>query len=186
MTKMAALGALAVFAGIVCMYTDAKFRRLPNPVTFGCMLAAPLITLALSGAGPSVLMSLAGIGMALAVNIIPAGVGWIKMGDLKLMMGFGAIFGPVGYLQYFLVFAVLNGAVSLAFVAWKKYSGRLAMVSGLPEEIRRIGMEGQDPEATLNAIGKRQVWVPHGVAMGAAAIGFVGYGFRFELLGGLL
>jgi Flp pilus assembly protein protease CpaA len=186
MTKMAALGSLAVFAGLVCMYTDGKFRRLPNPVTFGCMLLAPVITLVFHGKGPSFWMSLAGIAMAVAVNIIPSLIGLLKMGDLKMMMGFGAIFGPYEYLKYFLVFAVLNGAVALVFLIWNKYGGRLAMVPGLPEGIKRSVMDGQDPEATLDTIKKKQIWVPFGVAMGASAIAFVGYVFRFELLGGLL
>lgn len=111
-----------VFAvcAIAC-YTDIRYRIIPNRLTFPVILAGPFIWGIFSG-WEGAFASLAGIALGMILLIVPALLGGMGGGDLKLLMALGALGGPAFTFHVF-TFTCIAGAVTAAVML--AYHGKL-------------------------------------------------------------
>ena len=160
---LSALFALA--AGV----TDARWRRIPNWLTYPAVPVAILLhTLDAGwhGAKLSLLGTALGLGILLPLVLIRS----LGGGDWKLIGALGALFGPTRLLYVLVYTLLINGVMALVLVTWKKRLGKtLRNVAGMAGMFFRFHLPGADmsidnPEATK---------VPFGVAAAIAVLIYV-------------
>jgi prepilin peptidase CpaA len=103
----------------VCMYTDYRYRRIPNVITFPSMLLA-LGYHSLSSGTVGLVSSGAGLLLGIALLIIPFLLGGMGAGDAKLMGAIGAFTGPIGILYVFLYTAIAGGFYVLLLLLFNR------------------------------------------------------------------
>jgi Flp pilus assembly protein protease CpaA len=114
----------------VAVYTDTRWHKVPNALTFGVMGVALLVRpgLALiqhdaSAVFPAFLQALLGILAAFGPGFLFWRLGGaMKAGDAKLLMAMGAILGPFEVLRVFLVVLIVQIPVGIVQL-WR--AGRL-------------------------------------------------------------
>jgi prepilin peptidase CpaA len=113
--------AVLVVLLLVVMYTDARWTRIPNVITY----PAILIGLALGGLesfpgavfGQGLLDHLGALVLAFAFSFPLYQFGGIKAGDAKLLMAVGALRGTTFFIVSTVYGAVLGGVFALLFIA---------------------------------------------------------------------
>jgi len=105
-----------IFVAAAC-YTDCRYSRVPNKLTFPFMVAGIVTNLILDGKN-GLASSLIGLGIGLGIFFVPFAIGWFKGGDVKFCMAVGAIkgSGALFWESYpfwaFLYGAAIGGVVS--------------------------------------------------------------------------
>ena len=158
----------AIFA-LTAGLTDARWRRIPNWLTYPAIpLAILLHTLEAGWHGAR--LSLLGTGLGLGILLPLVLIRSLGGGDWKLIGALGAFFGPTR-LFYVLVYTLLiNGVMALVLVIWKRRLAKtLRNVAGMAGMFLRFHLPGADmtidnPEATK---------VPFGVAAAIAVLIYV-------------
>lgn len=103
----------------VCMYTDYRYRRIPNDITFPSMLLALGYHSFTSGTAGFV-SSGAGLLLGIALLIIPFLLGGMGAGDAKLMGAIGAFTGPIGILYVFIYTAIAGGLYAFLLLLFNR------------------------------------------------------------------
>lgn len=80
-----------IFIGAAC-YTDCRYGKVPNKLTFPFMAVGVVINFALDGI-TGLASSLIGLGVGLGIFFVPFAIGWFKGGDVKFCMAVGALKG---------------------------------------------------------------------------------------------
>ena len=161
----AVLITIMVIAASWAVYTDFKYRRISNLVTFGAAGVALVVRLSLGGT-PAVLMGLGGWLLGAGLLIVPFALGWMGAGDVKLLAAFGAIGGP-NFVLYVAVMAGLAGGVMSLFY--------LAREGKLWFTLRNIFIFIRHPFNCVLPISRRMPFGP-ALALGAAASVVLGKG----------
>lgn len=153
---------LALCAG--ASYTDLRFRRIPDLLTFPAMVVA--LVLSFAGAGlPGLLGAATGLLVSGTVLGLVAMAGGMGGGDVKLMAAVGALLGLPDCLWGLLYAALLGGVLAIG----------MALVRGdLLRALRNIGawvwgmvrMAKERPALGQGA----PLYVPYGVAIAAGAL----------------
>ena len=148
----------AILVGFVVWvtYTDWRWRRIPNGVTYPAMLAG-LILGALEALPGEVFVRgfadhVAGLIVAFAVSYPFYAGGGLKAGDGKLLMAVGALRG-LNFLLFAAVYgAIIGGVIAVGFIVARRFA---RPVAGAPPN-------------TLSRVLK--TWIPYGVALGLGAL----------------
>jgi prepilin peptidase CpaA len=135
----------------VALYTDIKYQRLPNYLTFSGM-AVGIFYHVIFGNG--FLFSVKGLVLGTALLFIPYFLGGMGAGDAKLMGAVGAFLGAEGVFKAFILTALAGGIYAIIlmiihgclFEALKRYGMMLKVFLTIgefiylppPEEIRKI------------------------------------------------
>ena len=136
------------------VYTDWRYRRIPNAFTYPAM-AAGLVLGALEGLPGEVFANglidhVAGLVVGFLVAYPFYAMGGLKAGDGKYLMAVGAMRG-LGLLLYGAVYgALLGGVIALGFIAVR----RLRPANG----------------ANASMGGVMKTWIPYGVALGLGTL----------------
>jgi prepilin peptidase CpaA len=115
---------LLLFIAIAC-YTDCRYSKVPNWLTFPSMLIGILVNSALEGA-KGLTNSLIGLAVGFGIFFVPFAIGWFKGGDVKFCMAVGAIKGSSAMFweSYpfwaFLYGAVIGGVVAIVTLIWRR------------------------------------------------------------------
>lgn len=137
------------------VYTDWRWQRIPNQLTFPTMLAGLVLGLftGIPGApfGGGFLDHAAGLGLAFLVCYPFYAAGGLKAGDAKMLMAVGAVRGSL-----FLLSAALYGALA---------GGVLALVLMAVRRLAPPETEVADPFWRL-----MKSRIPYGVALGIGAL----------------
>jgi prepilin peptidase CpaA len=139
---------------LVVMYTDARWLRIPNVITYPTMLLGLILgafealpgTLFASGLVDHV----AAIGLAFAFSYPFYAAGGLKAGDAKLLMAIGAVRGTSFLLVATVYGALLGGVLAIGFIT-----------------VRRLRAAGA-PEATMAKVMKSSM--PYGIALGLGGL----------------
>ena len=94
---------------LIAVYTDVKFQRIYNWLTFPVIVLGILLHSVTTGI-PGLLLSLAGIGVASLALLLFLLSGAMGAGDVKLLCAVGALIGP-GLMGWTLLCTVLAGGV---------------------------------------------------------------------------
>jgi prepilin peptidase CpaA len=139
---------------IAVIYTDWRYRRIPNAFTYPVMalgLVLGAFETTTSGVfGQGLFDHLAGLVVGFLIAYPFYAMGGLKAGDGKYLMAVGAMRG-VGLLLTGAVYgALLGGVIALGFIAAR----RLRPANGAP--------------ATMGGVMK--TWIPYGVALGLGTL----------------
>jgi prepilin peptidase CpaA len=143
---------VAFVAGVI--YTDWRYRRIPNAFTYPVMLAG-LVLGALEGFpgevfGKGLFDHIAGLVVGFLIAYPFYAMGGLKAGDGKYLMAVGAMRG-VGLLLTGAIYgALLGGVIALGFIAAR----RLRPANG----------------ASASMGGVMKTWIPYGVALGLGTL----------------
>jgi prepilin peptidase CpaA len=160
---------LSAIVALTAGVTDARWRRIPNWLTYPAVPIAILLhTLADSshGAWLSLKGTALGLGIMLPLVLIRA----LGGGDWKLVGALGAFFGPK-HLLYVLVYTLMiNGVMALVLVIWKRRLGKtLRNVAVMSASFFRFHLPGTD----MTIDNPEAVKVPFGVAAAIAVLIYV-------------
>ncbi|HHY11420.1 MAG TPA: prepilin peptidase [Firmicutes bacterium] len=123
--------ALATLTGTgLCAMYDLRTGRIPNKITFSCILAGIVINTWSHGFA-GMRDSLHGFAVGILLLIIPFALGGMGAGDVKMLAAVGAINGSRFVFHVFLYGAVAGGVLS-AFTACKMggYRRKMAIPYG--------------------------------------------------------
>jgi len=95
---------------------DLRYQKIPNKLTF------PLVIIALSYFGVTrglegLLFSAGGMGLGIGILFVPYLMGGMGAGDVKLLGGVGAVLGPLGVFNAFVLTAFIGGIYAVLLVA---------------------------------------------------------------------
>ncbi len=127
---------------LTVMYTDFRWLRIPNAVTYPTMAVG--LALGALEALPGGLFTrglidhVAALVLAFAVSYPFYAAGGLKAGDAKLLMAIGAVRGVSFFLVSALYGALLGGVIAVGFIATRRFRPGLAAgaprVSGLMKQ----------------------------------------------------
>jgi prepilin peptidase CpaA len=104
---------LFLAACFVASYTDVRWRRVPNALTYGCMA----VVIALS-APHGFIPFLSAIGSAIIILFAGSfvfGLGWLGGGDIKLLAAGAAAIGFPSFLVVLLYIAAVGGIIGALY-----------------------------------------------------------------------
>jgi prepilin peptidase CpaA len=159
--------AALTLAGLACV-TDLRTRRIPNVLTFGGALVAPIYWFATSG-GVGFLTSIGGWATGAALFFPMFALGGMGAGDVKLAACLGAWLGPSASLYVALYSALAGGVMALAVaLATGYFTTALRNVWLLLAHWRVVGLRPL-PELTLETASAPRLPFALPIAAGAAA-----------------
>lgn len=122
---------LAGIVSALCAFTDFKYRKILNKVTFPTILLG-IIYWALVEGFKGVMFSGTGLLVGGALLIIPFYLGGIGAGDVKMLAMIGALTGPVFVFQAFIWGAILGAVFALFYIYRLGGSRKDYMPYGIP------------------------------------------------------
>jgi len=155
---------LALFL-LLCAYTDGTRGKIYNKYTFPAMLAGLLLH-TLFGGLVSLGWSLLGLAIGFGIQFVPWRLGLAKAGDVKLLMGVGALKGWA-----FCCFGFLYGSVAFGLISlpWLLKRGEIKSVGQNLKGYAQMAMLTQSaPDAPTPTVTKK--FVPWGVGL---SLGFL-------------
>jgi len=103
---------------ITAIYTDLRWSRIPNWLTFPAMGLSILVQ-AWIGGSHGALFSLAGLGVGMGLFLLPYVCRAMGAGDVKLMAAIGSIVGPSGALSITLLSVLAGGVYALGAMTYQ-------------------------------------------------------------------
>lgn len=104
---------------LTCLYTDIRYKRIYNIITFPAAVVAIIANLHLHGLNGGV-DSIKGLAFGMGLLFIPFVMGGIGAGDVKLLGIIGAFKGPEFVWFTFLYMAITGGLISFWIMARNK------------------------------------------------------------------
>ena len=112
----------------VVMYTDGRWLRIPNAVTYPTMLVGLVLGAfeAFPGTlfGTGLIDHLAGLVLAFGLSYPFYAAGGLKAGDAKLLMAIGAVGGTSFLLVSTVWGALIGGVLAVGFIAVRRFRAR--------------------------------------------------------------
>jgi prepilin peptidase CpaA len=159
---------------------DGKKLRVPNWLTFHFLLGG-LAYSAWSGGGTGLLWSLGGAAVGLALLLPLYSIGGMGAGDVKLLAGVGAWFGPELTLGAFIWSALVGGLMALAMIAWTgEYVRHWVRFQAIGQEILAV----RNPVKLSESAAARKpsmLLLPYGIPIAVGSIAYLAWqGFLFH------
>jgi prepilin peptidase CpaA len=160
---------LSAIVALTAGFTDARWRRIPNWLTYPAIPCAILLH-TLAGGWHGAWLSVKGAGIGLGILLPFVLIRSLGGGDWKLVGALGAFFGPK-HLLYVLVYTLMiNGVMALVLVIWKRRLGKtLRNVAVMSASFFRFHLPGTD----MTIDNPEAVKVPFGVAAAIAVLIYV-------------
>lgn len=161
--------AASVVLALTAAYTDIRWGKIFNVITVPfALLGLTLNTVA--GGLEGLLLSLGGIGAGFVLWLVSNFLGRIMGGgDIKLLMAFGALLGPLFMLWTFVIGAVVGGVIAVAISLRRGLLG---------EVVRRMGtsiyMRAALSEPMEITEGAGEIRLPYAIALGLGALIAIG------------
>jgi prepilin peptidase CpaA len=145
---------VVLVAALGCaVYSDLRWRRIANRLTYGTIVAGLLLQSSARGRD-GLISALLGLILGGALLLLPCRLGAMGWGDLKLMAAIGALQGP-SFVLYTAVYTGLAGGVlALLYLVYAR---------GLPATMSYLVGGWRSPT-------QRAGTIPYGLAIAAGAI----------------
>ena len=165
---------------LVAAIYDVLYRRIPNWLTIGGVIAGIALNSFIYRGWPGLGMSLAGLAVGFAAYFVLYSLRAMGGGDVKLMAGIGALVGARDWFGVFIITAIIGGVAGLAMVAargrlkntfWNMSFILSEMKHGRPAYVRREELDVRSPTS---------VGLPHGAMIALGTIVFLGLSLRFK------
>ena len=168
--------AASIILALGAAYTDIRWGKIFNWMTVPfAILGLSLNTI--DGGFGGLVLSLSGIGAGFALWLVSNFLGRILGGgDIKLLMAFGALLGPMFMLYTFAIGAVVGGVMALVIAIRR---GMLAKV--MKQMGTSIYMRAAFSSPMEITDGAGEVRLPYAIALGIGAVLSIGirYGYGF-------
>lgn len=161
----------SVVLALAAVYTDVRWGKIFNWLTvpfaaLGLVLNAAGFNPAVEAGWPGLLLSLEGIGAGFALWLVSNFLGRILGGgDIKLLMAFGALLGPLFMLWTFVWGALIGGVVAIAMALRR---------GALLKTFRQMGTSLYLRAAVSAPMeitdGAGEVRLPYAIALGAGSL----------------
>lgn len=103
---------------ITALYTDLRWSRIPNWLTFSAMGIGIIAHASIAGVSGA-LFSLAGLGVGIGLFVLLYAGKAIGAGDVKLMAAIGSILGPAGALSVAALSALTGGLYAVGAMSYQ-------------------------------------------------------------------
>ena len=152
---------------ITAIYTDLRWSRIPNWLTFPAMGMGFLVNAWIGGLDGA-LFSLAGLGVGMGLFVLPYACRAIGAGDVKLMAAIGSIVGPSGAFSIAILSVLAGGLYAL---------GALGYQWGLAATSRKLAFAAYGVFVTGGSTGVGDLQLPfklrYGLAIAAGTLLFL-------------
>ena len=118
---------IALAIATVAVFTDTKYGRIPNVLTFPAM-AAGLALHGAFGGWSGMTFSAQGAALGLGLFLLPFLLGGMGAGDVKLLAALGAFVGPMQIFAAFVCCALVGGVMGV-FILVRKYGGQETLMT---------------------------------------------------------
>jgi len=154
---------------LIAAYTDIRWGKIFNVITVPfALLGLTLNTVA--GGLEGLLLSLGGIGAGFALWLVSNFLGRILGGgDIKLLMAFGALMGPIFMLWTFCIGALVGGIMAIAISLKQGLLGKVVRQMG-----SSLYMRAKFSEPMEITDGAGEVRLPYAIALGLGALITIG------------
>ena len=158
---------------------DVRYRRIPNWLTAGGVLAGLALNGFLYQGLPGLRFALAGLAAGFGVYFVLYMLRAMGAGDVKLMAAVGAVAGWQNWFGIFLITAILGGIMALILAAtrgrvrktlWNVGFILSEMKSGRPAYVGKEELDVKNPKA---------LGLPHGAVIAVGTIFFLALSARF-------
>lgn len=152
---------------ITAIYTDLRWSRIPNWLTFSAMGVAMLVQTWMGGL-QGTLFSLAGLGVGMGLFLLLYVCKALGAGDVKLMAAIGSIVGPTGALSVAILSVLAGGLYAL---------GAMSYQWGLAATSKKLAFATYGAVVTGGATGVGELQLPfklrYGLAIAAGTLLFL-------------
>lgn len=153
---------------LMAIYTDLRWTRIPNWLTFSAMGIGIVIHTWIGGQ-QGALSSLAGMGVGMGLFVLPYACRTMGAGDVKLMAAIGALVGPSGAISVAALSVLAGGVYAL---------GAMSYHWGLAATTKKLTFAayGAFPSGSPSHVGELRLpfKLRYGLAIAAGALLFLG------------
>lgn len=153
---------------IIAIYTDLRWSRIPNWLTFPAMGLGIVVHPWVGGLGDA-LFGLAGLVVGMGLFLLPYACKAIGAGDVKLLAAVGSMVGPFGAISVALLSVIAGGVYAL---------GAMGYQWGLAATSRKLAFAAYGAFVTGGATGMGNLQLPfklrYGLAIAAGTLLFLG------------
>lgn len=159
---------LLVSLVITAVYTDLRWSRIPNRLTFSAMAIGLLVQTWMGGLH-GVLSSMEGLGVGMGLLLLPYAYRAIGAGDVKLMAAIGSLLGPSDVLSVALLSVMAGGVYALSAMGYQW---------GIPATGRKLAFVTYGALMTYGSTGVGGLQLPfklrYGLAIAVGTLLFLG------------
>lgn len=159
---------------------DLCYRRIPNWLTAGGVIAGIVMNTFLYEGWPGLRNSLLGLAAGFCVYLALYAMHAMGAGDVKMMAAVGAIVGWQNWVGIFLITAILGGIAAMALVALRKRVMKTIFNVGFVLSEMGQGRPAYLRNEELDVRSGKSLGLPHGVVIAAGTIVFMTLGTRFS------
>jgi prepilin peptidase CpaA len=164
---------------------DVRYRRIPNWLTVGGVLAGLLMNtfigrVDLSPGWPALRFSLAGFALAFGGYLVLYALRAMGAGDVKLMAAVGAMVGWQDWFGIFLITAVIGGAMALILVIAKKRFTKTFFNVGVILNEMKSGRPAYLAKEELDVKNPKALGLPHGAVIAVGTLFFLAAAAHFN------
>ena len=158
---------------------DVRYRRIPNWLTAGGVLAGLAINSFLGQGWPGLRFSLLGFAAAFGFYVVLYALRAMGAGDVKLMAAVGAMVGWEDWFGIFVLSALVGGVMGIILVIWKRRLLKTFWNVGfILSELRR-GKPAYLGREELDVRSPTAVGLPHGAVIAVGTIFFLAASAHF-------
>lgn len=159
---------LTIITVLIAAYTDLRWRKIFNKLTFPAAIIGLLLHSVDSG-WEGFLFSSLGLAIGIVIFIVPFVFGKMGAGDVKLMGAIGALVGGYAVLNIALLTTIFGGAIAV-FIALYSDELRETFYKTL-RLIKNIFGKSKKEFTEVNA--SKSIKMPYGLAIGGGTICFL-------------
>jgi prepilin peptidase CpaA len=176
MTLLPQPGLLAILLLLVLVAAvyDVRYRRIPNWLTVGGVLAGSIANMLYAG-WPGLGLSMAGLALSFTVYILLYILRAMGAGDVKLHAAVGATVGWQNWLGIFVITSIIGALMSLIVIIQKRrFRKTMWNVAFILSQMKR-GRPAYQENEELDVKSPKALGLPHGAVVAVGTMFFLAY-----------
>jgi prepilin peptidase CpaA len=157
---------------------DVCYRRIPNWLTAGGVLAGLIMNTFLYQGWPGLRASLLGGAAGFCVYLALYSIRAMGAGDVKMMAAVGAIVGWQNWVGIFMITAILGGVAAMLLIMLRGRIKKTLFNVGFVISEMKHGRPAYLGNEELDVRSSKAIGLPHGAVIAASAVLFLCMGIR--------